>query len=208
MLRLNYQLRRIFDNTVPHILCRINTIPILPSLSTRFFNSLSGISSLKRKLQDANPFLPFSRTLNHHCHSPATTMHILSILPLLPLALASTTPKPRSPIYLGEVFWPPTMTFLAWQPTTLNLPLDWCHHAVDCSDQRLFSLGDLHDLQIHGYFDEQAYLTRGGKRYATCGVTPESLSLGACYEEKMAEGRKRYAGSGFRKWTCWPEEEA
>lgn len=60
-------------------------------------------------------------------------------------------------------------------------------------------------LKIHDYFSPQAYLTREGKRYANCFVTPESVSMGVCegIRNTDCEGGHKFTGPGTRRWSCW-----
>ena len=58
-------------------------------------------------------------------------LSLLVLLPLLTTILAdnnalSTQPQldPTIPIYLGDVFWPPSMTFIAWLPSEAEKPLE------------------------------------------------------------------------------------
>jgi hypothetical protein len=148
-------------------------------------------------------------------------MRSFFLLPVLPLALAKikdnpppTTQlyNPLEPIYLGEVFWPPVMTFLAFlspPPTSKHTSQTyWCWSALDVTNQILFNLGGINNLQIHNYFDEDAYLTREGERWADCRITPESERMGACtgVEDWDCEGGQRYSGPGIRKWSCWAND--
>lgn len=139
---------------------------------------------------------------------------LLLLSGLLPLALAATTPKnklldPNRPIYLGEVFWPPTMTFIAWLPSEEGGLLEWCNRATDASNHMLFSLGGVDALQIHDYFEDAAYITREGKRFAECWITPEAGRMGAC--EGVIDwdciGGHKFTGPGTRRWSCWILEE-
>jgi hypothetical protein len=138
----------------------------------------------------------------------------LALPALLSLVLASEPyipPKldPSIPIYLGEVFWPPSMTFIAWLPTSMKNPLDWCMKATEAAPEKLFSLSGVDSLQIHDYFSEHAYLTREGKRYAECYITPESVRMGTCQgvEDWNCEGGHKFTGPGTRKWTCWIRQQ-
>ncbi|KAL2068028.1 hypothetical protein VTL71DRAFT_16126 [Oculimacula yallundae] len=131
-------------------------------------------------------------------------MKSLLFLSFLPLALSSpATPSldPNQPIYLGQAFYPPTMQFMAWQPSPQNHLKEWCTQSADCSDHRIFSLGGVEGLQIHDYFEKAAYLTRMGEKFADCVVTPESVRMGAC------ESAERFPGPGSRKWSCWVHEK-
>jgi hypothetical protein len=136
----------------------------------------------------------------------------LFLLTLLPLAFSEPTPAtldPTRPIYLGDVFWPPTMTFIAWLPSEEGGLTEWCFRATDASNHMLFSLGGVDALQIHDYFSETAYITREGKRFADCKITPESGRMGAC--EGVADwecvGGHKFTGPGTRKWSCWVSED-
>ena len=58
-------------------------------------------------------------------------LSLLALLPLLGTALSydpslNTSPQldPTVPIYLGDVFWPPSMTFIAWLPSEVQKPLE------------------------------------------------------------------------------------
>jgi hypothetical protein len=132
----------------------------------------------------------------------------------LPLVLTSSlTPKksiidPDKPIYLGDVFWPPTMNFIAWLPSEQHDPTEWCYRATDISDHRLFSLGGIDALQMHDYFNKNAYITREGKRYADCWITPESGRMGACEGvlDYDCQGGQKFTGPGTRRWSCWVVE--
>ncbi|KAH7321610.1 hypothetical protein BKA65DRAFT_85245 [Rhexocercosporidium sp. MPI-PUGE-AT-0058] len=141
-------------------------------------------------------------------------MKSLMFLSFLPLAFSSSdilaipTFDTNQPIYLGESFYPPTMTFIAWQPTEHNTLKEWCTKSADCSDHRLFSLGGVEGLQIHDYFDKAAYLTRMGNRFADCVITPESIRMGVCNGVKVSDSGNRFMGPGTRKWTCWVSEKA
>lgn len=133
------------------------------------------------------------------------TMRLLLWFSFLSLAISSSAIPaldPTQPIYLGESFYPPTMTFIAWQPTPNNTLKDWCTESTDCSDHRIFALGGVEGLQIHDYFDKVAYLTRMGNRFADCVVTPESVRMGIC------DTVERFMGPGVRKWSCWVGEKA
>ncbi|KAH7393267.1 hypothetical protein BKA64DRAFT_709618 [Cadophora sp. MPI-SDFR-AT-0126] len=141
-------------------------------------------------------------------------MKSLLFLSFLPLALSSSdivaipSLDPAQPIYLGESFYPPTMTFVAWQGTETNSPKDWCTKSADCSDHRIFSLGGVEGLQIHDYFDKAAYLTRLGNRFADCVITPESVKMGLCDGKAVSDTGSRFTGPGTRKWSCWVSEKA
>lgn len=141
---------------------------------------------------------------------------LLVIFPFLPLAFTAsnvntTTPSldPNVPIYLGDVFWPPTMTIIAWLPSEHNYLTEWCHRATDVSNERLFTLGGVNSLKIHDYFSTQAYITREGKRFADCSITPETLRIGACQgvQDWDCEGGHKFSGPGVRKWSCWLVDE-
>jgi len=152
------------------------------------------------------------------------TVILTSLLFLYPIpTLCHPTLLITTPIYLGEVFWPPSMTFLARtsplsilsSPSTPNT-LEWCTSAIDVSNSVLFSLshpslGTIPSLSIHDYFSEQAYITKEGRRWAECYITPEAGRMGACEGVKdwECEGGHKWTGPGWRKWSCWPivEEE-
>jgi hypothetical protein len=73
----------------------------------------------------------------------------------------------------------------------------------------LFSLGGVDALQIHDFFNDAAYITREGKRFADCWVTPESGRMGAC--EGVVDwdciGGHKFTGPGTGRWSCWVLEE-
>ncbi|KAH8597035.1 hypothetical protein B0O99DRAFT_685505 [Bisporella sp. PMI_857] len=144
------------------------------------------------------------------------------LLPLLGRALGTDAAKQldaKVPIYLGDAFWPPTMTFLAWLPEenteirpepqaqvsvqsaddsdeSDDLYPHWCNTAVDVSEGS-FSLNGIDNLKMHDYFEDKAHITRDGERFADCFVTPESTRVGVC-----KRGHK-FAGPATRRWTCW-----
>jgi hypothetical protein len=128
-----------------------------------------------------------------------------AILASRELSLASPQLDPSVPIYLGEVFWPPSMTFIAWLPTTMKHPLDWCSKATEAAPSSLFSLSGVDSLQIHDYFGEHAHITREGRRFAECYITPESVRMGSCQGvlDWDCDGGHKFTGPGTRKWTCW-----
>ncbi|KAK0100037.1 hypothetical protein ONS95_013148 [Cadophora gregata] len=181
-------------------------------VSTRIFNGCKKISDAGRvrTLQDA---LQPPKSFNFSCCKASFTMKSLLFLSIIHLALGSsdvpTIPNldHKQPIYLGESFYPPTMTFVAWQGTEENTPKDWCIKSADCSDHRIFSLGGVEGLQIHDYFDKVAYLTRMGNRFADCVVTPESVKMGICDGRAVSETGTRFTGRGTRKWSCWVSEQ-
>ncbi|KAH6683873.1 hypothetical protein B0J14DRAFT_431572, partial [Halenospora varia] len=109
------------------------------------------------------------------------------------------------PIYLGDVFWPPSMTFIAWLPTSQNTLTEWCWKATEATPQTLFSLGGIDALSTEEYFGENAYIQREGKKWAECRITPESERMGACEGVKDwdCEGGHKFTGPGMRKWSCW-----
>ncbi|CAG8983981.1 hypothetical protein HYALB_00009583 [Hymenoscyphus albidus] len=116
---------------------------------------------------------------------------------------------PRLPMYLGEVFWPPTMTFLAFlsppdssQHTSLTY---WCWSAIDITNNILFNLGEISNLQMVDYFSKHAYIEREGKRWADCVITPEAGRMGVCEGVKDWDciGGQRFSGPGTRKWSCF-----
>lgn len=129
------------------------------------------------------------------------------LLSLLPLALSSDIALPvlkgEAPIYIGDVFWPPSMTFFAGIPSEENLPEEFCSRAADASDDALFSLGSMDGLKIHDYFTTQAYITWNGNRFADCYISPESVKLPFCDGNKKNNGKNNFLGPANRKWTCW-----
>ncbi|TVY48150.1 hypothetical protein LCER1_G008582 [Lachnellula cervina] len=109
------------------------------------------------------------------------------------------------------------MTLIAWLPSEQVTPTEWCWKATDASDHRLFSLGGVDALRIHDYFGEEngdgngnAYISREGKRWADCRVTPESGRMGACEGVRGwdCEGGHRWTGPGTRRWSCWVSDVA
>ncbi|CZR59175.1 uncharacterized protein PAC_09067 [Phialocephala subalpina] len=141
------------------------------------------------------------------------TLILLSTLFSLALTTSVLPPKkslidPDKPIYLGDVFWPPSMTFIAWLPSEQHDPTEWCYRALDVSPPKLFSLGGIDALQMHDYFYQNAYITREGKRFADCWITPESGRMGACEGvlDYDCEGGQKFTGPGTRRWSCWVVE--
>jgi hypothetical protein len=140
---------------------------------------------------------------------------ILLLSTLLPLALSDVTKplnkilEPSHPIYLGEVFWPPTMTLIAWLPSEEGGLTEWCNRATDGSNHMLFALGGVDALQIHNHFEEEAWITREGKKFASCSITPESGRMGACdgIIDWDCVGGHKFTGPGTRRWSCWVLEE-
>ncbi|TVY23981.1 hypothetical protein LHYA1_G008032, partial [Lachnellula hyalina] len=113
------------------------------------------------------------------------------------------------------------MTLLAWLPSEQKTPTDWCWKATDVSGG-LFSLGGVDALRVHDYFggsgsgsescdveegtlSGNAYISREGKRWADCRITPESGRMGACEGVRGwdCEGGHRFTGPGTRQWSCW-----
>ena len=62
---------------------------------------------------------------------------------------------------------------------------------------------------MHDYFADQAYITREGKRFANCSVTPECTRIGACEGVRDYDciGGHKFTGPGTRRWVCWIIEE-
>jgi len=58
---------------------------------------------------------------------------------------------------------------------------------------------------MHDFFGEQAYITREGKRFADCFVTPECTQIGACQGvlDHDCIGGHKFTGPGTRRWACW-----
>ena len=135
---------------------------------------------------------------------PALLSFVLAQLP-------STQPRldPSVPIYLGEIFWPPSMTLIAWLPTSIQNPLEFCWKATEAYEGKLFSLSGVDALAVNDYFSEHAYITREGKRLAECYITPESVRMGSCQGAKDwdCEGGHKFTGPGSRKWTCWIRQQ-
>ncbi|TAQ86651.1 hypothetical protein B7494_g5037 [Chlorociboria aeruginascens] len=150
-------------------------------------------------------------------------MHSLFLSHFLLLTITLSAPSSASdpisalykPILLGEVFWPPSMTLLAWIPSSPTAPSkEWCYLATSITDS-LFSishpdLGLLPSLQVHDYFSSHAWITKEGQPFAECFVTPESGRMGVCEGVLDWEcvGGQVYTGPGTRKWTCWIREGA
>jgi hypothetical protein len=153
-------------------------------------------------------------TIKLYSSSPINMKSSLALLALFSFVLASvpsTMPHldPSVPIYLGEIFWPPSMTFIAWLPTSIQNPLEYCWKATEAYEGKLFSLNGVDALEVKDYFSEHAYITREGKRFAQCYITPESVRMGSCQGAKDwdCEGGHKYTGPGTRKWTCWIRQQ-
>jgi hypothetical protein len=149
-------------------------------------------------------------------HNVAFTMKSLLLFSLLAplvysqdMCIAGTKLDPTQPIYLGEVFWPPSMTLIAWLPSKEWSLTEWCYLATDITEGGFFSLGGVDALESHDYFTKEAYITRAGKRFADCYVTPESGRIGTCtgVEDYNCEGGQEFTGPGTRRWSCWVTEE-
>lgn len=58
---------------------------------------------------------------------------------------------------------------------------------------------------MHDFFEKQAYITREGKRFADCFVTPECTRVGVCEGviTHDCEGGHKFTGPGTRRWVCW-----
>ncbi|KAK6592147.1 hypothetical protein H4I96_12007 [Botrytis cinerea] len=112
------------------------------------------------------------------------------------LSASATTVLDVEPIYIGHVFYPPSMYFLAWTPSGPSVSKEvaespksttpeWCRTAIDVSNAANFSIahpqftrGNLTNLRLHDYFSEDAYIERNGKRWGECYITPESGDIG------------------------------
>lgn len=138
---------------------------------------------------------------------------------LLALAFADSNPNPEQKlnhkldpdgaIFVGHVFWPPTMKFMAWLPAEQSFLEEWCYRATEASNNRVFSLGGIDGLELHHYFEKKAWITREGKPFADCFVTPESGRIGSCdgVLDFDCEGGQKFTGPGTRGWTCWVKPE-
>ncbi|RAL67407.1 hypothetical protein DID88_008162 [Monilinia fructigena] len=138
-----------------------------------------------------------------------------ALYPLFLLSFAKTV-LDVEPIYIGDVFYPPSMYFLAWTPpisssskelaeSSKSATPEWCRNAIDVSNGANFSIvhpqftrGNLTNLRFHNYFSEDAYIERNGKRWGECYITPESGDIGGC------GNGDRWFGWGKRTWSCWP----
>jgi hypothetical protein len=101
------------------------------------------------------------------------------------------------------------MKFIAWLPSQHTYQREWCYRAADATDNALFSLGGVAALQMHNYFSEQAYITREGRRFADCYITPESGRIGACegVVDYDSEDGLKHIGRGTKTWSCWVIQE-
>lgn len=150
---------------------------------------------------------------------PKVKMKVLFALAVLSPLLFSVSAKrvvlDVEPIYIGDVFYPPAMYFLAWTPShpstskevgesSKTKTPEWCRTAIDVSNTANFSIahpqfigGNLTNLRLHDYFQD-AYIERNGQRWGECYITPESGDIGGCGEGD------RWFGWGKRTWSCWP----
>ncbi|TGO67276.1 hypothetical protein BOTNAR_0045g00200 [Botryotinia narcissicola] len=140
---------------------------------------------------------------------------LAALFPIFLSAFAKTI-LDVEPIYIGHVFYPPSMYFLAWTPSSPSISKEvaespksttpeWCRTAIDVSDAANFSIahpqftrGNLTNLRFHNYFSEDAYIERNGERWGECYITPESRDIGGC---TIGD---RWFGWGKRTWSCWP----
>ncbi|KAI9647034.1 hypothetical protein NHQ30_005036 [Ciborinia camelliae] len=140
---------------------------------------------------------------------------LAALLPLF-LSTSAKTVLGVEPIYIGHVFYPPSMYFMAWTPSTPSASKEvvessksttpeWCRSAVDVSSSANFSIahpqftrGTITNLRFHNYFSEDAYIERDGRRWGECYITPESGDIGGCGDGD------RWFGLGKRTWSCWP----
>lgn len=139
---------RVFSISYPPVI--LTSLPLsLPHVLYHHF--LSSLTQNKKK----------SLTSKMHSLLKYTYVFLAIQLPLLVTSLSSHQQPPidvlkgHTPIYLGDVFWPPSMMFLAWIPTEENRAEEWCRYSADASDEALFSLNGFEDLKIHDYFSEQ-----------------------------------------------------
>jgi hypothetical protein len=122
---------------------------------------------------------------------------MLSLLPfalLSSLLLGLTHAFPtNTPIYLADIFHPPTMYVLAFLPGE-----EPCEASVLIDEDAPFSLGGTDFITLKGYWDD-AVLVKDGRVFANCAVGPDSVVVGAC----PAGGRERLTGVVRRTWSCW-----
>ncbi|PQE05287.1 hypothetical protein CJF31_00008802 [Rutstroemia sp. NJR-2017a BVV2] len=161
---------------------------------------------------------------------------LLSILSASASAmLAKEVTQPIQPIYIGDVFLPPSMHFLAWtspppssqflntQPsknTSLSLPSstpppspEWCRSAIAIHEHEPFNLahpnarnGILENLQLFNYFSQN-----GSAAY----ITRHGMRWAECHVTPESgkvgscngDSGDVWDGWGTRTWSCWGDFE-
>ncbi|OBT87740.1 hypothetical protein VE02_03072 [Pseudogymnoascus sp. 03VT05] len=121
----------------------------------------------------------------------ATIPLIATLSVLLPSITAIPT---NTPIYLADIFHPPTLNLLAFLPGEIP-----CESAQKIKQDTPFSIGGIDGIVLKSYWTTQATLMRDGRVFADCHISPESVVVDACPVGR----RERLTGLVKRTWSCW-----
>jgi hypothetical protein len=120
------------------------------------------------------------------------TLPLIAVLSaLLPSVAAIPT---NTPIFLADIFHPPTMYILAFLPGEIP-----CEDAVKIEENQPFSIGGVDGIVLKSYWRTQATMMRDGRVFADCHISPESVIVDRCPSGR----RERLTGVVKRTWSCW-----
>lgn len=121
----------------------------------------------------------------------ATIPIVATLSVLLPSVAAIPT---NTPIYLADIFHPPTLNLLAFLPGEVP-----CESAQQIVQDKPFSIGGIDGIVLKSYWTSKATLMRDGRVFADCHISPESVIVDACPVGR----RERLTGIVKRTWSCY-----
>ncbi|KAL5350330.1 hypothetical protein ACLOAV_003897 [Pseudogymnoascus australis] len=121
----------------------------------------------------------------------ASIPFIAALSVLLPAVAAIPT---NTPIYLADIFHPPTLNLLAFLPGE-----SICESAQKIVENKPFSIGGIDGIVLKSYWTSQATLMRDGRVFANCHISPQSVIVETCPVGR----RERLTGIVKRTWSCW-----
>jgi hypothetical protein len=121
----------------------------------------------------------------------ATIPLVAALSVLLPSVAAIPT---NTPIYIADIFHPPSMNLLAFLPGEVP-----CETALKIDQDKPFSVGGVDGIVLKSYWTTKATLMRDGRVFADCSISPESVLVDVCPVGR----RERLTGIIKKRWSCW-----